>query len=483
MSRNSDFVPQPSVTRRELLGRVGTGFGLVGLASLLNTADARAASVDPSANPLAPKPSHFPAKAKHVIFLFMNGGVSHVDTFDPKPALEKYDGQPLPGGNPKTERRTGNLMRSPFQFRPRGKSGLPVSDVFPQVAECIDDICVIRSVYTDIPNHEPSLLMMNCGHIQPGRPSWGAWLTYGLGTENQNLPGFMVLCGEPPNVVGPPLWNSAFLPAVYQGTFISNSETDPLKQIQYIVNDSITRSEQRRELDLLAKLNRVHLEQQKERDSQLEATIQSMEVAFRMQTEAPQVFDLSKESEATRQAYGDGQFARGCLMARRLVERGVRCVEVYFDKGNPWDHHNDIQLHMKLAGLCDQPIAALLKDLKQRGLLDETLVVFGTEFGRTPMVETGTFGFQVTPVHNGRDHNPFGFTVWMAGGGVKGGTAYGATDEFGLKAVENPLHIHDLHATILRAMGLDHERLTYHYSGRDFRLTDVAGKVAQDIFA
>jgi hypothetical protein len=483
MGREYDSAAKAPMTRRQLLGRAGTGFGLVGLASNLGPKLAGAASVDPGVNPLAPKPPHFPAKAKHVIFLLMNGGVSHVDTFDPKPALDKYDGQPLPGGNPKTERKTGNLMRSPFQFRQYGKSGLPVSDVFPHVAQCIDDICVVRSVYTDIPNHEPSLLMLACGHIQPGRPSWGSWTTYGLGTENQNLPGFIVLCADIPNVVGPPMWNSSFLPAVYQGSFISTKETDPFKQIPYIRNDYATTTQQRHDLDLLAKLNRLHLERQKERDSQLEATIQSMEIAFRMQTEAPDVFDLSKESESTRQAYGNGQFARGCLIARRLVERGVRCVQLYFDKGNPWDHHNDIQQHVKLAWLCDQPIAALLKDLKQRGLLEETLVVFGTEFGRTPMVETGTFGFQVTPVQNGRDHNPFGFTVWLAGGGVKGGTAYGATDEFGLKAVENPMHIHDLHATILRAMGLDHERLTYHYSGRDFRLTDVAGKVAQDIFA
>ena len=483
MEHDSDIAARSPLSRREALGRIGTGFGLVGLGNMLGPVAAGSPAVDASMSPLAPKPPHFPAKAKHVIFLFMNGGVSHIDTFDPKPALDKYDGKPLPGGNPKTERRTGNLMRSPFLFKPRGQSGLPVSDVFPQIAECIDDICVLRSVYTDIPNHEPSLIMMACGHIQPGRPSWGSWVTYGLGTENQNLPGFIVLCAGIPNVVGPPMWNSAFLPAVYQGTFISTQETDPLKQIQYIRGENANPIEQRRQLDLLEKLNRLHLEQQRERDSQLEATIQSMETAFRMQTEAPDVFDLSKESDATRQAYGGGTFARGCLMARRLVERGVRCVQVYFDKGNPWDHHNDIQQHVKLAWLCDRPIAALIKDLKQRGLLDETLVVFGTEFGRTPMVETGTFGFDVTPVQNGRDHNPFGFTVWLAGGGVKGGTAYGATDEFGLKAVENPMHIHDLHATLLRAIGLDHERLTYHYSGRDFRLTDVSGKVAQAIFA
>ena len=482
MSHQYDSSAQTPVTRRQILGQIGTGFGLVGLANMLGPGDAGAATVYSGINPLAPKPPHFPVKAKHVIFLFMNGGVSHVDTFDPKPALDKYDGQPLPGGNPKTERKTGNLMRSPFRFTQHGQSGLPVSDVFPHIAECVDDICMLRSVYTDIPNHEPSLIMMACGHIQPGRPSWGSWVTYGLGTENQNLPGFIVLAPDIPNVVGPPMWNSAFLPAVYQGTFISDKETDPQKQIPYLRNDGATPANQRRELDLLAKLNRLHLDQQRERDSQLESTIQSMEVAFRMQTEAPEVFDLSKESEATRKAYGSGHFARGCLMARRLVERGVRCVQLYFDKGNPWDHHNDIQQHVKLAWLCDQPIAALLKDLKQRGLLDETLVVFGTEFGRTPMVETGSFGFQVTPVQNGRDHNPFGFTVWLAGGGVKGGTVYGATDDFGLKAVEKPMHIHDLHATILRAIGLDHERLTYHYSGRDFRLTDVAGKVAQEIF-
>jgi hypothetical protein len=467
--------PRP-LTRRDALRRIGGGFGLVGLASSLQ------GSVMPAPASLAERQPHFAGKAKHVIFLFLNGGLSQVDSFDPKPALVKYNGQPLPGGNPKTERRTGNLMQSPFAFKRYGQSGLEVSELFPHVGSCVDDICFIRSTTTDIPNHEPSLSMINNGHIQPGRPSFGAWTTYGLGTQNQNLPGFIVLCPEQPNIVGPPLWGSAFLPAVFQGTYISTKETDPEKQLPYIRNGQETPVQQRNELDLLSKLNKLQLESEGYDDPQLEATISSMEVAFRMQTEAPEVFDLTKETEATRRLYGEGDFARGCIQARRLVERGVRVVQVYFSKGNPWDHHADIEQHRKLALRCDQAIAGLLKDLKSRGLLDETLVFLGTEFGRTPVVETSG-GFGGDKLQNGRDHNPFGFTVWMAGGGVKGGTTYGATDDFGFHAVQDPVHVHDVHATMLHAMGLHHERLTYRFSGRDFRLTDVAGNVIHKVLS
>ncbi|MEW5978426.1 MAG: DUF1501 domain-containing protein [Acidobacteriota bacterium] len=461
------------ITRREALSRIGGGFGLLGLASLVNEVQAAG---EGAATGLSVRPPHFRARAQHVIFLFLNGGLSQVDTFDPKPALDRYHGQPLPGGNPRTERKTGNLMRSPFGFKRYGQSGIEVSDIFPEVGSCIDDVCVIRSMHTEVPNHEPSLFMMNCGHIQPGRPSMGAWLTYGLGSENQNLPGYVVLCPGVP-VVGPPLWNSAFLPGIYQGTHLSTKESDPEKLIAYLRNQHLSQPQQRQQLDLLEKLNRLHLDRQGEQDPQLESVIQSMEVAFRMQTEAPDVFDLTQESPATLSRYGDGDFARGCLMARRLVERGVRVVQIYFGNGQPWDNHEDISVHEKLARQSDRPIAALLKDLKERGLLEETLVLCGSEFGRTPVVETGG----ASQVQNGRDHNPFGFTVWLAGGGIRGGMTYGATDDFGFKAVENPVHVHDLHATLLHVLGLDHEKLTYRYSGRDFRLTDVAGRVLKEI--
>ena len=468
----------PSLTRREALWKLGSGFGVVGLAGLLGGSGARADSSPALGGPLASKAPHFAPRAKNLIFLFLNGGLSHVDTFDPKPALDKYHGQPFPGGNPTTERSTGNLMRSPFRFRKYGESGLEISEIFSHVGECADDLCIIRSCHTDVPNHEPSLFMINTGHIQPGRPSMGSWMTYGLGSENRNLPGYVVLCPGTP-VVGPPLWNSTFLPGVYQGTYISNKERDPEKLIQYIRNQQLGPSEQRRQLDLLAKLNRLHMERQGEKDAQLESSIQSMEIAFRMQTEAPQVLDPSRETSATLEQYGDGDFARGCLMARRLVESGVRVVQIYFGNSQPWDNHEDIMVHQKLAGEADRPIAALLRDLKRRGLLDETLVIIGSEFGRTPVVETGGR----SRIQNGRDHNSYGFTVVMAGGGVKGGTTYGSTDEFGFKAAENPVHIHDLHATMLYLLGLDHERLTYRYSGRDFRLTDVSGRVIQEIIA
>ena len=457
------------MTRRELLATMGAGFGAVGLQAALGAEIVK--------DPLAPKPPHFPAKAKRVIYLFLNGGPSQVDTFDPKPMLDKYHGQPMPSGNLKTERKTGDLMRSPFSFHRYGKSGIEVSEIFPKLGACIDDVCVIRSMFTDRPNHEPSLLMLNSGDRLPGRPAMGSWLTYGLGTENQNLPGYIVLCPGLP-VIGHQLWSSTFLPAVHQGTYISMEERDTKKLIANIRNPKLTPAEQRGEMDLLAGLNHMQLARTGA-DAQLEASIQSAEIAFRMQTEAPEAFDITRETEAVRARYGDHDFGRGCLMARRLAERGVRMVQVYFGNYQPWDNHDDIELHRPLAAQADQPIAALLQDLKASGLLDETLVLIGGEFGRTPAVEVGG----LVKVQNGRDHNNHGFTYLLAGGGVRGGTVYGATDDFGFKAVEKPVHIHDLHATALHLMGLDHTRLTHFYSGRNFRLTDVGGTVIKEIMA
>ncbi len=454
-------------SRREMLRRTGTGLGMLGLAGLLAD-DLKAAPATVSVNPLAPKAPHFKPRAKHIIHLFMGGGPSQVDTFDPKPALEKYHGQQPSGAGLKTERKTGGLFKSPFKFAKCGKSGIEVSEIFPEVGKQIDDICVVRSMHTDIPNHEPGLLLMTCGNTQPIRPSMGSWLLYGLGTENQNLPGFVVMCPGKP-VVGPALWNNSFLPGVLQGCHIQS--LDPKRVIDHIQNRYLGADTQRQQLDLLNGLNRMHMEA-RPGDDQLDARIQSLEMAFRMQTEATEVFDVNREPLKIREEYGKGYFGDACLAARRLVERGVRMVQVFYGSGQPWDDHGDLEKgHRTKAKDSDKAIAALLRDLKQRGLLDDTLVLWGGEFGRTPTSEGG----------NGRDHNNHGFSVWMAGGGIKGGMAYGATDEFGFAAVQNKVHVHDLHATILHLMGLDHEKLTYRYSGRDFRLTDVSGVVVKDI--
>ena len=442
---------------------------MLGLADLLHGEALR--------NPLAPKPPQFPAKAKQVIFLFLNGGISQVDTFDPKPMLTKHHGEPMPGPKIKTDRASGNLMRSPFTFKKYGQSGIEVSEIFPKMGACIDDICVIRSTYTDIGNHPAGLLMMNCGHTQLGRPSMGSWLTYGLGTENQNLPGFVVLCPGYPTF-GAQLWSSAFLPSNYQGTYIPNSEKTPEKMVRNIRNPKFSAADQERQLDLLSGLNKSYLSRLGSQP-ELEGAIQSMEVAFRMQTEAPEVFDITKESESTRARYGSGDFGRGCLMALRMIERGVRMVEVYFGNGQPWDSHDDILVHAKLAREADGAISSLIGDLKSRGLFDSTILLIGSEFGRTPMIQNSA----LEKVANGRDHNPPGFTTLIAGGGFKGGLAYGTTDDFGFKAAENPIHVHDVHATMLHQLGIDHTKLTYRYSGRDFRLTDVAGNVVKDLFA
>ncbi len=467
--------------RRALLSRIGTGMGTLGLAGILQ-ADGLLANdttkpivgddKPANGNALAVQPPHFAPRAKRIIHLFMNGGPSQVDTFDPKPMLEKYHGERPPGADLKTERGTGGLLKSPFKFTNCGESGLPVSEIYPEVGKCIDDICVIRSMHTDVPNHEPSLLMMNSGITQPTRPSMGSWLCYGLGSENQNLPGFVVLCPGKP-VVGPQLWSNSFLPGVFQGCHINNGNMDPTKVIPHLTNHYLDKPDQRSLLDLMAQLNRKHLAE-RERDSQLEGRIASMEMAYRMQMEAQEAFNLERETKYTRSQYGTGQFGNACLVARRLVERGVRMVQVFYGGGQPWDDHGKIESGHRTKGLdSDRSIAALLRDLKTRGLLDDTLILWGGEFGRTPVSEGGT----------GRDHNNHGFTVWLAGGGVKGGMAYGATDEFGFAAQQNKVHVHDLHATILHLMGLDHEKLTYRYSGRDFRLTDVHGRIIGDILS
>jgi hypothetical protein len=461
------------LTRRELLTRCTQGIGAFALADLMG----RALANDDAAalNPLAPRRPHFAAKAKRMIHIFPNGGASHVDTFDPKPALQTYAGKPLPSGNLKTERKTGAAYPSPFTFRKYGESGLEVSDAFPKVGEMADHLCVIRSMYTEVPNHEPSLLMMNCGDIRFSRPSMGSWLTYGLGSENQNLPGFVVLCPGGYPIQESQNWQSSFLPGAFQGTFIDSQHTELPRLIEHIRNEGGTTKDQRDQLDLLLELNRRHQQKRRE-ESALEARIQSFELAYRMQIEAADAFDLSKEPKHVLDLYGSGTQARQMLMARRLLERGVRYVQVWAGSGQPWDNHDKIKENVaKLAGASDQPIAALLRDLKQRGMLDDTLILWAGEFGRTPTAEL--------PAATGRDHNPYGFSVWLAGGGVKGGTHYGATDEFGFKAQDNPVHVHDLHATILHLMGFEHDKFTYRYAGRDFRLTDVHGKVIKEVLA
>lgn len=452
--------------------------GALGLASILPQTAAQPASL----SPLTPRTAHSLGKAKRVIHLFMNGGPSHVDTFDPKPLLQTYAGKLLPTKNLKTERKTGAAFPSPFQFAKHGQSGIEVSDLFPHVAESIDDIAVIRSMHADVPNHEPSLLLMNCGEARQIRPSLGSWLTYGLGSENQNLPGFIAMCPGGYPIQESQNWQSGFLPGVYQGTYINTKHTSIEKLIEHIKSDTSTQSEQRSQLDLLQQLNQRHL-LRRQKDAQLEARIQSFELAYRMQIDATDAFDVSREPESIRKMYGEGTQARQILIARRLLERGVRFVQVWHGAGQPWDNHDDIEInHRKLALQCDQAIGALLKDLKQRGMLDDTLVIWGGEFGRTPTVELPTPGSNAGKI-NGRDHNHYGFTMWMAGGGVKGGYVHGATDEFGFQAVEKKVHVHDLHATILKLFGFDHEKLTFRHAGRDFRLTDVHGNVVEELIA
>jgi hypothetical protein len=482
----SHHAPNPehlALTRREFLHRCGMGMGALGLASVLNSVGfTNSARAESYVSPLAPKAPQFPGKARRVIHIFANGGPSHVDTFDPKPALEKYAGKPLPMENLQTERKTGAGFPSQFKFKKFGQSGIEVSEIFSNVAESIDDICVIRSMYADVPNHEPSLMLMNCGDARQIRPSMGSWVTYGLGSDNQNLPGFIAMCPGGYPIQESQNWQSGFLPGVYQGTYINTEHTKIEELIENIKNNYVSLPEQRRQLDLLQKLNERHQQKRKE-DAQIEARIQSFELAYRMQMDATDAFDISREPEAIRKMYGEGTQARQLLIARRLLERGVRFVQIWHGAGQPWDNHDDLKVnHGKLAKECDQPIGALLKDLKQRGMLEDTLVIWGGEFGRTPTVELPTPGSNAGKI-NGRDHNPYGFSMWLAGGGVKGGYVHGATDDYGFAAAENKVHVHDLHATILALLGFDHEKLTFRHSGRDFRLTDVHGRVVRELMA
>lgn len=473
------MLPHPaSVSRRTALRRFASGFGMLGLAGLLRE-DFLSSALAAGELPGLPAP-HFAPKAKRVIFLFMSGGPSHVDLFDPKPKLAQLAGQPLPFEKPKLERtKTGNLLPSPWTFARHGQSGTAVSELLPRLAERVDDICVIRSMVADNINHNGACLQMNTGEQAFARPSMGSWLTYGLGSENRDLPGFVVLSPAQP-AQGAPLWGSAFLPAAHQGTLVS----DLKKPIANLGNDRFSSTQQRVQLDLLRDLNQLHAAQRAE-DSRLSARIESFELAFRMQAQAPEAFDIDRESPETRKLYGldnpvTETFGRQCLLARRLSERGVRMVQAYHTTTSKrsscqlWDQHGS--LRTELANNCaatDQPVAALITDLKARGLLDDTLVVWGGEFGRTPTAEG----------NDGREHHPFGFSMWLAGGGIKGGIVHGATDEFGWHSIEDRVHVHDLHATILHLMGIDHERLTYRYSGRDYRLTDVSGNVVKAILA
>ena len=464
------------LSRRELLKRSGMGFGGLGLASLM-TQSARAAD-----SPMAPRVPQFAARAKHVIHIFCNGGPSHVDTFDPKPKLAEYAGKTLPTENLRTERKTGAALPSPFKFQKYGESGIEVSELFANTAKHVDDMCIIRSMYADVPNHEPSLLLMNCGEARLPRPSFGSWTTYGLGTENQNLPGFIAMCPGGMPITESANWRSAFLPGAYQGTYINTEHRDVDKLIEHVRNRELSLEHQRDQLDLLQSLNRRHLEATGG-DPNLESRIQSFELAYRMQIEAADVFDLNREPQHIREMYGDSVHGHQLLMARRLVERGVRFVQLWHGEGQPWDNHDDLEVnHRRLAGQLDKPLAALLTDLKQRGMLDDTLVIWGGEFGRTPVVELPTPGANAGKI-NGRDHNHWGFSMFLAGGGAKGGYVHGATDEFGFAAVESRVHVHDLHATLMKLLGFDHEKLTYRYAGRDFRLTDVSGRVVDELIA
>jgi len=450
-------------TRRQLLQRTGMGMGALSLAMMLgrNFYDASASAATVT-NPLAPKKPPLAAKAKHVIHIFASGGPSHVDTWDPKPVLAKFADSALPGLN-------GLAYPSPFTFEKKGKSGIEVSELFPELGNCVDDMAIIRSMWTDIPAHDVAQRFMNTGSLQIPKPSLGSWVVYGLGTDNQNMPGFISLNGNSE-------WRQAsFLPSLYQGVNVTYARGMPLSKVLLNIRSPfVTLDQQRMELDLARRLNQMHAENL-HKEEQLEARIESFEMAFRMQTEATDAFDITKEPEAIRKEYGETDTGAKLLIARRLVERGVRFVQVH---AGGWDHHNNLEQSLRTrSGEIDKPAAALIKDLKKRGLLDSTLVIWGGEFGRTVTRDNGG-----NP-NPGRDHNGRGFCTWMAGGGVKGGTVYGATDEFGARAADNRVHVHDLHATILALLGFDHKRLTYRYNGRDFRLTDNYGEVVKDIIA
>ncbi|MCS7044871.1 MAG: DUF1501 domain-containing protein [Gemmataceae bacterium] len=449
----------PLLSRRRMIQALGGGLGMLGLAQALGANGAAAV-----------RQLHHPPRARRVIQLFMNGGPFGPDLFDPKPDINRFAGQRPEAVNLRTENQTGGLMPVPFRFQRHGQSGLEISELLPNLARHADDLCVLRSLHTDNPNHGPALFLMNNGSITPTRPSMGAWLSYGLGTENADLPAYVVLCpGRPVRFAE--LWTNGFLPGEHQGTYVNHTQLDPRQMLPYLHNTRWSPAAQRRQLDLLLRLNQQHQAARPD-DPNLEARIRAMETAFRMQSAASDAFDIRREPERTRDEYGRGHFANACLLARRLSERGVRFVQVYYGNGQPWDtHRNHNELTRNLCRDIDQPIAALLTDLKRRGLLDETLVIWGGEFGRTSTSESG----------DGRDHNHWGFTMWLAGGGVRGGMAYGATDDFGFRAIHQKVHVHDLHATILYLLGIDHERLTYRHAGRDFRLTDVHGQVVTAI--
>jgi hypothetical protein len=466
---------QSLLTRRQWLKAAGTGLGMIGMAGLL--------AQDKIVNPFEGRPGQFRPRAKHLIHIFINGGLSQVDSFDPKPLLEKYDGKPLPK-KLKTEFATGGAYASRFKFTNYGKSGMPISNMFPHLGQHADDLCVIRSMYTDIPNHEPGLLMMNTGSSVLPRPSMGSWLNYGLGSENRNLPGFIVLSPGGYPISGADNWRSSFLPGIYQGTYIDTNNTRIDKLIENIRNRNVTTAIQRKQIDLLGELNEKHMTRHPG-ETEFDSRMKSYELAYNMQMEATDAFDLSQEPQSILDMYGSTPQCRQLLMARRLVERGVRCVQLFHAPGNAWDHHFNIdQEHSRLAKQVSQGIGALITDLKQRGLLDETLILIGGEFGRTPVVELPHSGGKIDEKFKpGRDHNNHGFSCVLAGGGIKGGYIHGATDEFGFEAVENKVHVHDLHATILSLMGIDHEELTFRFSGRDFRLTDVEGHVVHEIIA
>jgi len=473
-----------SLTRRQMLTRTSTGFGSVALSALL----ADRGYADPAAGserPFAPRRPHFPAKAKSVIFAFMSGGVSHVDSFDPKPELARRHGRPMPVPvRPTMFDDNGNIMGSPFAFAPGGESGVPVSDMFPAIRGCADDIAVIRSMTTKVSEHAQANYFLHGAQPFSGFPSAGAWTTYGLGSESRDLPGFVVLHGGDVPHGGVGLFGSGFLPASYQGSLVNPDAPEPLANVKPREPDA----RQRRRLDFVKGFDSRYLHETQD-DPQVEAAVRNYELAYRMQTAVPDLCDLSGETAETRSLYGlddpDGQkaaYARQCLLARRLVERGVRFVELSCltynigagNGGNPWDQHGELKKgHAAMAAQVDRPLAALIVDLKRRGLLESTLIVWAGEFGRTPFSQGG----------DGRDHNPYGFSVWLAGGGVKGGTAYGATDDLGYHAVENPSTVYDLWATVLHQLGLDHERLTYRYGGRDFRLPDVPGRVLSQVLA
>jgi Protein of unknown function (DUF1501) len=447
-----------SRARREWLRTAGSGLAAIGLANELRAAEGALSQ------PL------FAPHARRVIHLFMNGGPFQCDLFDPKPRINEFAGQRPKEVELRTENATGGLMSVPAAFRKQGASGLEISDLLPRLGEKADELCVIRSMHTDNPNHGPALFMMNNGTIAPVRPSMGSWFLYGLGSDNENLPGYVVLCPGRP-VRFSELWTNGFLPGQHQGTFINHSDLSPARMLPFLKNPRVDLPAQRRQLDLLRTLNEDHLAA-RGADRALEARIESMETAFRMQSSATDAFDVSREPDAIRDEYGRGHFANACLLARRLAERGVRFTQIYYGDGQPWDtHRTHNELTKKLCDDIDRPIAALLIDLKRRGLLEDTLVVWGGEFGRTPTSESG----------DGRDHNHLGFTMWLAGAGVKGGMAHGATDDFGFRAVQDKVHVHDLHATMLHLLGLDHERLTFRHAGRDFRLTDVSGRVVREI--